>query len=243
MSITVILNAYKRWEYLEEQVLAIRNQTKEPVEIWAWVNQTEETKNLRITGLDKVFYSDTNCKYHARFAVGLLANTEYVAYFDDDTIPGNKWFENCLECMDKKPGIYGGAGVIMTSEDYTYHERVGWPSKNKEIKQVDLVGHAWFLRREDLNHLWREVPMSFDNCEDLQLSYLAQKYGSIDTYCPPHPEEDIEMHSSLKAWEYGNDTKASSNGSLLPVKDFYSERNRCIKIALDDGWKTVNKIT
>jgi len=243
--ITVILNCYKRPEYLKEQLDAVNNQTVGPREVWLWVNDAEENQfegMFENYKFDRVFRSSVNCKYHARFAAGLLAQTEYIAFFDDDTIPGKRWFENCLNCIDDKPGIYGGAGVIMTSRDYTYHERVGWPSNNEEIKQVDLVGHAWFLKRKDLNYLWSEIPMSFDNCEDLQLSYLAQKHGNVNTYCPPHPAGDTELHSSLNPWVYGNDSKASSNGSLMPFEVFYGERNRCIKLALDDGWQTVNRI-
>ena len=88
--ITVILNCYKRPEYLQEQVRALRAQTVKPKYIWLWVNACPENKkfNPYTLGLDKVFKSDTNCKYHGRFAVGLLAQTEHVAFFDDDTIPG-----------------------------------------------------------------------------------------------------------------------------------------------------------
>lgn len=244
--ITVILNCYKRPEYLKEQVEAIKKQTIKPDNVWLWINQAVENEALGMFGgewgFDRVFRSSVNCKYHARFALGLLAETDYVAFFDDDTIPGEKWFENCLDSMKERPGIYGGAGVVMATEDYTHHIRIGWPSRNEVTTEVDLVGHAWFLRREDLNYLWREIPMSFHNCEDIQLSYLAQKYGNVKTYCPPHPASDYSLHSSLKPWQYGNDMKASSNGSLIPFKDFYNERNRCVQIALSNGWKTVNSL-
>lgn len=239
--ITVVLNCYKRPEYLKEQIDAIRKQTKAPVQVWLWVNACKENKkfNPYNLGLDKVFKSDTNCKYHGRFALALLARTEYVAFFDDDTIPGDMWFENCLNTMKETPGILGGAGCILHSRYYVQHQRMGWPVKNPITMQVDLVGHAWFMKREHLNYMWCETPFTLENGEDIQLSYLAKKYGDVNTYCPPHPEEQPRLHSSLKPEEYGNDTKASSNGSLMPIPEFYAQRDACISHGIDNGWITV----
>lgn len=240
-SITVILNCYKRPEYLREQVRAIRSQTIKPDNIWLWVNASPENKkfNPYSLGLDKVFKSDTNCKYHARFAAGLLAQTDYVAFFDDDTIPGDMWFENCLNTMSHSPGILGGAGCILNSAYYADHLRAGWPVRNEKIMEVDLVGHAWFMKREHLNYMWYETPFTFENGEDMQLSYLAQKYGGVRTYCPPHPASDLRLHSSLKPVEYGNDNKASSNGSLKSIPQFYKERDECVAHYIKNGWRLV----
>jgi len=243
-TITVILNCYKRPEYLKEQISAIRAQSVKPTKIWLWMNACPENKkfNPYALGLDKVFKSDTNCKYHARFAVGLIADTDYVAFFDDDTIPGPKWFENCLNTMKQTPGILGGAGCILHSRRYFQHVRVGWPSKNPTTQEVDLVGHAWFMKREHLNYMWYETPFTLENGEDIQLSFLAKKHGNVKTYCPPHPPNDPAMWSSIKPEEYGNDNKASSNGSLKSIPQFYAERDQCISHGIDNGWETVNKI-
>lgn len=240
-SITVILNCYKRPEYLEEQLEAIRNQSIAPENVWLWINWSPENRKFKAynLGFNKVFRSDTNCKYHARFAIGLMAQTKYVAFFDDDTIPGKKWFENCLNTMKETPGILGGAGCILKSRHYIEHERMGWPVLNEKTEAVDLVGHAWFMRREDLNYMWRETPFSFENGEDIQLGYLAKKHGGVQCYCPPHPVSDPDLHSSMKAVQYGNDKKASSNGALMPISDFYTQRSQCITHGITNGWETV----
>ena len=87
--------------------------------------------------------------------------------------------------MHKQEGILGSAGVILNSGIYVDHTRSGWPAKNENIERVDLVGHAWFFKREWLKYLWMEKPATWDNGEDIHFSYLAQKYGNIQTYCPP----------------------------------------------------------
>ena len=85
--ITVILNCYRRPQYLPEQIAAIRNQTKKPVQIWLWVNYHEDNKDFNFSNLnvDRVIKNDYNWKYYGRFAAAMLADTKYVALFDDDT--------------------------------------------------------------------------------------------------------------------------------------------------------------
>ena len=153
-----------------------------------WVNAHEDNEGFDFSALDvdRVFYNDYNWKFYGRFAAALLADTKYVAVFDDDTIPGPKWFQNCLDTMTTHRGILGSAGVILhDSKLYMRHERCGWPTQNIETTQVDLVGHAWFFERDWLQYLWKEKPFTWDNGEDIQFSYLAQKHGGIQTYCPP----------------------------------------------------------
>ena len=122
---------------------------------------------------------------------------------------------------------------------YVHHIRRGWPQPHTEPSYVDLVGHAWFMDREHLNYLWIEVPPTMENGEDMQLSFEAFRRGGIESICPPHPEDKPEMWNSLKAWEYGNDDKASSNGSLKPVHQFYKERDDLIAHYMELGYKPV----
>ena len=236
--ITVILNAYKRPEYLKEQIAAIKAQSVKPKEIWLWINKSDITIEDELVhygvdinfDVDLVVKSSRNFKYHGRFALGLLAQTKYVAFFDDDTIPGKDWFKNCLETEAEHEAlcILGGAGCVLKSDQYVYHERAGWPVPSPEKTLVDLVGHAWFMDRSHLNHLWKHNPPTQENGEDIQLSFEAFRHGSVESVCPPHPKDKPEMWSSLKAWEYGNDDKASSNGSLKPIPQFYKERDELI---------------
>ena len=197
--ITVILNCYKRPEYLKEQIESIENQTIKPKEIWIWYNNPEDSEQIDLSkefGEYKIITSNHNFKFHGRFALGLLAQTEYVVFFDDDTIPGERWFENCLNTLEQTgDALIGTAGVLFTGEmdtyNYSRNVKIGWNGGNyNHITKVDLVGHSWFLRKENLKYLFYEEPMTWDNGEDIQLSYLALKYGNIETYVPPHPQED-----------------------------------------------------
>jgi len=246
-SITTIFNVYRRPQNLQMQVDAVLNQTVQSEQIWVWRNHHEDSQNLdlkSVRGLTRWINSDYNWKFYGRFAAALLADTEYVAIFDDDTVPGNDWFRNCLETMKTHEGILGSAGVILHSSTYVPHERSGWPKNNESPERVDLVGHSWFFKRDWLKYLWMEKPFTWDNGEDIQFSYLAQKHGGIQTFTPPHPVSNHELHGSIFGYQLGVDSVASS---CIPDPEyrrkFTIERDLCVQNAIRNGWKTVKGIS
>jgi hypothetical protein len=243
--ITVILNAYRRPYNLKMQIEALRAQTHPPKNIWLWVNAHDDNKNFDLESLDvdRVFKNDHNWKFYGRFAAALLADTEYIAIYDDDTIPGKQWHSNCLDTMKTHEGILGSAGVTLKGSRYVQHERCGWPTQNTETTEVDLVGHAWFFKREWLRYLWQEKPTTWDNGEDIQFAFMSKIYGGVRTYCPPHPPDNKELHGSILGNELGIDSKATSNNQETSHVQFFSQRDVCVAAGLKKGWKTVNEVT
>ena len=237
--ITVILNLYRRPEYLAAQIAGIRAQIFPPREIWLWVNDHEANRSLTgldTLGLDRIFRNDFNWKYAGRFAAGLLARTEYIAFFDDDTIPGPRWFANCLSTMKESEGILGTAGIRFTSRDYDQECGVhGWSRPSNHTVAVDFVGHAWFLRRDWLKAFWREDLATWDTAEDMHLSFAAQKHLGLETFCPPHPANDLSLHGSTRGRELGADGR--SGGETLGANAFYKERERAFLEYVRRGWK------
>tara|TARA_R100001460_G_scaffold108195_2_gene158603 strand:+ start:2502 stop:3233 length:732 start_codon:yes stop_codon:yes gene_type:complete len=237
--ITVILNCFRRPEYLEEQIEAIRSQSVKPAEIWLWINHhpDNESFNFEKLSVDKIVKSSHNFKFHGRFALANLVKTKYVVLFDDDTIPGSEWFKNCVNTMDELgPCILGGVGVRLEGPSYRPHTRIGWSHPNESIEQVDLAGHCWFFPSNVMRVFWNAT-LSLDNCEDMQLSYAARMVG-LKTYVPPHPKEKTDMWSSTKG-HIGEDSKASSKGANGSDHYFYMERDACINQYLNNGWSLV----
>lgn len=243
-NVTVILNAYRRPYNLKMQIEAIRNQTIPPKQIWLWINKHQDNDGFDFDSLnvDRIFHNDYNWKFYGRFAAALLADTEYVALYDDDTIPGSQWHENCLQTMGTHEGILGSAGIILKSKEYINHDRCGWPTQNNDITEVDLVGHSWFFKREWLRYLWQEKPTTWDNGEDIQFAFMAKIHGGISTYCPAHPPGNKEMHGSILGNELGIDDKATSTNSSVSHEQFFSQRDICVQAGLKKGWKTVKDI-
>jgi hypothetical protein len=218
-TVSVILNGYKRSHHFEKQLNAIKNQTIPPNEIFLWQNKGND--------FDEKLTNQTihaNCNYNlgvwSRFAFALNATSEYICIFDDDTIPGKKWLENCINTIKTHDGILGTIGVkFLTETGYMPVQRVGWDNPNEETQVVDIIGHCWFFKREDLSVFWRELPdvnQSKISGEDIHFSYMLQKYTNKKTYVPPHPKEDIDMWGSNPetARSIGTDSVAISTNHI-----------------------------
>jgi hypothetical protein len=212
--ITVVLNVYKRLNSLETQIRSIKEQSVKPKKIFIWNNSGRDisVKDKNIIQSSSSF----NLGVWARFAYALNAKTKYVAIFDDDTIPGRKWFENCLSTIQRNKGLLGTRGVRFSSKKkYIVGEEYGWNHPNETTKKVDIVGHCWFFEREWLSIFWRELPslkQSLYVGEDIHFSYLLKKYLNLNTYVPPHPKNNHQLWGSLPeyALKFGVDNNAIS---------------------------------
>jgi len=252
--ITVILNGYKRADNLNEQLEALRNQSVQPDEILFWYNNPGDNDliNYDIGAEIPGAYCNYNFGVWARFAFAFMAKNPYVCIFDDDTIPGSKWLENCMNTMKTNEGLLGTVGLIypqpLPPEQSSYYEpyaRVGWPDggNNEHTLEVDLVGHSWFFKKEWLSHMWREQPdAKYNTCgEDMHFSYMLQKYAGIKTFVPPHPTNDKQMWGSVKGAQYGGDANSlwESNQRSVEGVPFRALMNEYFHNQRMKGWKLV----
>jgi glycosyltransferase involved in cell wall biosynthesis len=240
--ITVILTAYKRSEYLEQQIHALKAQTVPPSEIWVWSNRSEDELRDMSSLADRVIASNSNFLFWGRFALANLVRTKYVAFFDDDILPQPRWFENCLNTIKSgHDGILGGSGVLLPTEGgYSSKHKAGWNGNHFDTAiQVDLVGHTWFMNKQYVNYIWREEPVSWDNGEDIHLSYMALKHGSIKTFVPPHPENDQSLWSCRP--DFGK-IVGRLNVATYKTKDHKDTRSDIVNSHTKDGWQVVKKI-
>ena len=240
--ISVILNVYKRPHSLERQIEAIKNQTikVDSEDIHIWYNKPEDIKLIQNLPSDpkiNIYQCNYNTKFFGRFTIPLLCRTKYIALFDDDIIPGNKWLENCLNSINQVDGIYGGSGIYLHGDMYLPHTKIGWNGlKNETTREVDLVGHAWFFKQEHAKFMWLEKPESWDNGEDIFFSYIAQKNG-VKTFVPPHPENDISLWSNDPKLD--NNMGMDSNAHSLKNPNHVPVRNMVVNNLVKKGWKIV----
>lgn len=204
--VSVMLTAFKRPHNLARQVDAIRNQTVKPREVWLFHNGDEELP--RDIQVDNILSASTNLGVWPRFTLAMEMPSRFVCVFDDDTIPGTHWLENCITNFAEQPGLYGTIGVRFKSAKRRPFDRVGWSRPTATRERVDIVGHSWFLRRDWLRHLaGMERPKITPTCgEDYCLSYVLQQHG-IGTYVPPHPRGMKHLWGSVEG-ELGKDEHA-----------------------------------
>lgn len=237
-SISVVLSGYRRPHTFVEQFNSIQSQSIKPSEILFWKNSFGDIHfDTSTVNNCKSAFTNYNFGVWARFAYALNCKSDYVCIFDDDTIPGTQWLENCITSFKQKPGLYGTIGLIYSSSDTYYgSQRVGWDGiNNEEITQVDIVGHAWFFSREMLSLFWRELPEPNDIFvgEDMHFSHMLQKYSEFKTYVPPHPIYNRSLWGSLKGWEYGGDGNATGNFAIPMMNDYF-------KKIIASGFKIIN---
>lgn len=221
--VTVILNGYIRPQFLPSQIEAINNQTIQPTEIMLWQNTADNFNQNNVNNITTAVCSK-NLGVWARFAYALNAKTKYVCIFDDDTVPGKKWLENCLNTMSTHRGLLGTIGLLFDNTyNYLPHRRYGWDFPIDEPMRVDIVGHSWFFEREWLSAFWRELPPP-NICyvgEDMHFSYTIQKYLSLNTYVPPHPANDRDMWGSVLGWQYGTVNPTSAIPGRMAEMNYY----------------------
>jgi hypothetical protein len=261
MSITVVLNGYRRAANLNEQVDAILAQTVKPAEILVWHNATDSAEikqNTEIASRTVSAYSNKNFGVWARFAFALNARTEFVAMFDDDTIPGVRWLENCLETMKEREALLGTIGLLYLdpppaqSPGVSYYNpfvKIGWYTEGQRggAVEVDFVGHAWFFKRAWLSTFWRELPdPDVWLCgEDMHFSAMLQKYLGIPTVVPRHPPGQPELWGSTSGVVKGTDNHSlwesnPTDGTKQPFRqsmdDWFKKQRRA-------GWRLVNDVS
>ncbi len=241
--ISVILTAWARPQYIEEQVERVLEQTVPPHEIVLWYNNPPPQKgflemkqrvNFKNEKHVKKILCDHNFGIIPRFAIAPAMEGEYVCIFDDDTMPGERWLENCLNYVDKEKVLCGTIGLryLSRTELKTEKPRMGWEAMNRTLEFVDLVGHSWFMRREWARYFWDEEPLLRHFGEDIHLCAMLQRHG-IRTACPPHPPDDRSLWGSVKP-ELGIDKVAISISSDKS-KDFWD----VVKYELEKGYKPI----
>ena len=237
MTITAVLTVYRRPETLQHQIMALANQTAPPNEIWVWRNRggpalcdVPESPPVMFSGRD-------NFGFYSRFAFALLAQTDHVAIIDDDMRPGPSWFANCLETEAKHPGIMCAAGKRFTGLDYA-GPWVGWNTGGSpDARQVDMAGHSWFMRRDILSLMFREMPAAWPIGEDIHLAWMAQKHGGIDCWVPPCPDDDMSLWGTDP--HFGNEWGEDENASGKMFNGWDQRRNELTATYIASGWKTM----
>jgi glycosyltransferase involved in cell wall biosynthesis len=229
--ITVILNAFKRQQYLTQQIESVLSQSCAVDKVLVWNNG--EALDLSEFG-DKVMVANNsnNLGVWSRFAYAVNAETEYVCVLDDDTFPAPRFFESCLRQMAVEPALLGARGLrFLSSSRYHPFISFGWDAPNEKAEVVDIVGHAWFFKREWLATFWRELPkLSTSRLvgEDMHFSFMLQKYLGIRTIVPPHPNSDLSIWGSDPnlAMKLGTAKEAVSQGCDA-LRKFDEALRRC----------------
>ncbi|MDD3302267.1 MAG: glycosyltransferase family A protein [Candidatus Gracilibacteria bacterium] len=194
-TVTAILTIYKRVDYLERQITSLLNQSYKIDQFIINVNVTDRKEEYmeiinRLIPEALVVEHSFNLGVWSRFFLGFNCNTDFIFVIDDDIIPGSEYIQNCVECFEKEPGIYGSWGSLFKSlqirrDRYIFSESDNIPIA---INNVDISGHSWFFSRNDLPKMFDKLPENLEKykvCgEELRVSYRGAVNG-VKTFVPP----------------------------------------------------------
>ena len=219
--VSVVLNVYKRSAVFKEQLVAVKNQSIKPAEILVWENGNETVPSELREGL-VIARANHNFGVWARFAYALNAKGDFICVIDDDTIPGIRWIENCLETINETPGLLGARGVIFDNKNsYSMNHDVGIYNPNENTTRVDIVGHSWFFKKEWLYQFWSCGNEKFENGlagEDIHFAYVMQKVLGLPTLVPRHPIQEKSLWGAdpklSKTYGSGDESISISTKSL-----------------------------
>lgn len=246
---SAIITMWKRQDYLEEQLAAIRNQSIPPQEIIIILNERHipKFKINEIGGSDlKIIHSDINSLY-SRWAIAYIAKGDYVSVFDDDVIPGKNWIANAIRACTTYNALVGPAGRIYNKNGlYGYCKLVVSDASNKNTISCaetdiycDWVCNSYLFKREWVGHALSSVRYkeSFKTFDDIQLATSLYVSGGIRCVTPMQPSFDKSLHGSLKN-HYGCDAHAiwKTNSDR-----HFAERKAYIEALIGDGFVPVQQ--
>lgn len=197
MNVTAVIFTYLRPEHLSLQLKAIRNQSQPPDQIIIGHLEGPETKNFDFQGLELIRFRDDP-------AVGMVTNfltslcvpldTDWIALYDDDILPGRHWHENCLmTARDHGECAFGAFGGHISGD---YYDRV-FPRQlnNSNPIEVDWIGQGYFFPRDWIHWFFEEpMPSPWTSSNDLWFSYQVKKHGER-CMIPPHPEGAADLYA------------------------------------------------
>jgi hypothetical protein len=209
-TIAVVQTTYKRAHRFQAQHNAIKAQTVPIAERFVFSNTPEVESRLILPSSIEATHvvCNRNLGVWPRFLLAMECKSEFVCIFDDDTVPGSNWLKNCLDTFSKQEALIGSAGVVFSKGGRGPKHFYGWKRPHDKAVEVDIVGHAWFFKRDWLRYYALEPRCGGPTCgEDYHFSYVTQKHLKIPTLAAAHPVDDVTMWGSIQSG-WGRDRNA-----------------------------------
>ena len=202
---TAVLTVGKK---LSEQLDSLAASTHKPAEIWVCMFATPLIENLQgeVTHPQKDFrravesfkalqptirvhtiVSGFDFKYFGRFQLAMQASTKYVAFFDEDQIPGPTSLELLIDATKQhqnehnKPAIFG----VAASEECK-------GSKSALVPRRFLQRGHWFVPRQ-LLHAMFSVPFKQIDMQTLSSAVLHLYGAETFEVCPVQQSDEFQL--------------------------------------------------
>lgn len=141
-----------------------------------------------------VIRSDHSFPVTARLAIGLLAETDYVYYMDDDLTVEKGTMAYLAQLAVEHPGsVLGGEGTTLANTLHPYTQGQALFRGNSEPIETDILIGSWFTPRDVISaaaHMLAVYQKDIGNkyLDDILLSLANRFILRRKNYCVPNPK-------------------------------------------------------
>jgi hypothetical protein len=212
-TISVILNQYKR-NYIEDQLQMILRQTVAVTEVYIYQNENavdlsfltlhQSASGQALPAIRFIHNKNHNMRYHGRFTLPLVLDTEFTLIVDDDIVMGDRFVENCLFVTRTYEAVCGGVGQLIGATGFINV----FPPTSGPV-EVDHLMMSWFFRTEWIHSLWREIMPTLSQAEDIAFGAALFKNAKLRSIVAWQPIEDSSLWGNTVGGGRGEDEIAS----------------------------------
>lgn len=242
---TVILTNWKRPQNLSKIIDAFQAQTVLPAEIILVDNHPEEEPEFAFAGsdlVDDIYRFETNAGPCCRFAGASFVRTEFVLFFDDDMMPGEKAIESYQQQADELNGEFATISDVgriyrqgKSDGKYSIRRRNCRRKVDGPVK-VDMTCRAHLVRSEFVSVAVRDrirAATSGATAEMLRHDDIFLSQGiQLETGWASYLAKNVGHDGKLRH----KDLPAPHSGNGLPNHD--QSRNELVNWYSERGWRS-----
>jgi len=152
VDLTVVLSYHARPDVIEPQQRLLVAQSITPRAVVAWINPHENRiapHVLQTLMRMPCVQPNIDMGPWMRWGVASQAQTEFVAIFDDDAMPGPRWLEAAIARLlasNNEHDVVAAAGLLYSSDQSADARAVGPERPPTEEVDVDVGRGAWVMR-------------------------------------------------------------------------------------------------
>jgi hypothetical protein len=163
-----------------------------------------------------------------RFSLANESPSKYVCILDDDTLPGPKWIQSCIERLeqaeeDEPDYCIAASGCVFTADDAFSFYQVGSQNPSVDEAEVDIGTQGWFFRK-DILQVFFGCGRQGDGRTGWGLHFAAalQQVGVLTIVLPYTPGDAQTWGMTQAASQERNNSKRIGGELPSVMQDLYS---------------------
>ncbi len=152
VDLSVVMSYWSRPTLVEKQQRLMFAQSVRPVGSLVWVNPSDRIRlsgpTLALIAKSPNVQPTVDMGPWMRWGVAAVCNTEFVAIFDDDCMPGPRWIEAAIARLQQSDEhtVVAAGGILYGSDAYDDVRLVGPEAPPAGEVEVDVGRGAWVMR-------------------------------------------------------------------------------------------------